>query len=163
PCGFTRRVGLELPGFAGPVPVEGPVKAAQFDADLARLVVEVPALGFAWFPKSGPAGAPPRPKLRLAEGHFVRNEFLEAEVDPQSGGVKIVRDLRTRRGRLAQQLVFHPGSRMQARAIHVTVSGPALGELVTEGDLVDEHGEVLATFRQRLRAWLSRPVLELRV
>src|SRR5208283_2554817 len=52
PCNFIRRVALELPGITTPLPVEGPVKACQIDADQARLVLEVPALGFAWFPQA---------------------------------------------------------------------------------------------------------------
>jgi hypothetical protein len=35
--------------------------------------------------------------------------------------------------------------------------------VTTEGALVDAQDAVLATFRQRVRAWLGRPVLELRI
>jgi len=35
--------------------------------------------------------------------------------------------------------------------------------VVTEGVLLDAQGTVLATWRQRFRAWIGRPVLELRV
>ena len=56
PCGFARRVALELDGFAGPIPVADPVKAAEFDGGDARLVVEVPALGFAWVPRQASPG-----------------------------------------------------------------------------------------------------------
>jgi hypothetical protein len=52
---------------------------------------------------------------------------------------------------------------MRAEKVQVTSAGPALGELIAEGVLLDAQGEVLATFRQRYRAWLGRPVLELRV
>src|SRR5207237_4345895 len=40
---------------------------------------------------------------------------------------------------------------------------PALGEIISEGALLNEHEEVLALFRQRFRAWLGRPVLEMRI
>jgi hypothetical protein len=164
PCAFARRVPLELPGFAGPIPIEGPVKAAQFDGDLARLVVEVPALGFTWFPRESPAGTPPpKMRMRMAGETTVRNEFLEADVDPATGGLRALRDPRGRASRLAQQLVFQPGSHMRATRVQVTSSGPALGEIVSEGELVDDHGAVLATYRQRFRAWLGRPVLEVRI
>ena len=36
-------------------------------------------------------------------------------------------------------------------------------EIVSEGDLLNEHDEVLAAFRQRFRAWLGRPVLEIKI
>jgi hypothetical protein len=93
----------------------------------------------------------------------VRNEFFEAEVDAQTGGLRAIRDLRTRVNRVGQQLVFQPGSTMRVQAIKTTSTGPALGELVTEGVLVDPQEQVLARFRQRFRAWIGRPLLELRV
>jgi hypothetical protein len=164
PCSFTRRVALEVAGFRGPIPVADPVKAAEFDGDLARLVVEVPPLGFAWVPRQGPSGTPPpKPRLKLADGLTVRNEFFECDVDSQTGGIRSFRDMRTRLTRFGQQLVYNPGSKMVARDIAVTNSGSALGEIVSSGELINERDEVLATFRQRFRAWLGRPVLEVRV
>jgi hypothetical protein len=164
PCSFTRRMALELNDVTTPVPVGGPVKAFQFDQGMARLVVEVPAFGFAWFPRSGPPGTTvPPARMRLADERTVRNEFFEAEVDPATGGLRGLRDHRTRTNRLGQQLVFNPGSTMRAQSVQVTVNGPALGEVVSEGVLVDEQGQVLARFRQRFRAWLGRPLLELRI
>jgi len=162
PCGFTRRVALEVSGFRGAIAVADPVKAAEFNGDVARLVVEVPPLGFAWVPRAGTA-QPPRPRIKLAEGLTVRNEFFECDVDSASGGIRSFRDLRTRLTRFGQQLVFNPGSKMIAQNISVTNSGTALGEIVSTGELRDERDEVLATFRQRFRAWLGRPVLELRI
>jgi hypothetical protein len=164
PCSFTRRAALELDGFRGPVPVEGPVKAAEFAGDSAKLVVEVPPLGFAWVPRVGPPGTPaPKPRLKLADGLTVRNEFFEADIDSATGGLRSFRDLRTRMNRFGQQLVYNPGSKMRGRSATVTHSGPALGEITTTGDILNDQDEVLATFKQRFRAWLGRPVLELRV
>jgi hypothetical protein len=164
PCSFTRRVALELQEVAVPLPVEGPVKASQLDGNTARVVVEVPALGFAWIPRSGPPGAPaPAPRMRLADGNWVRNEFFEAEVDSATGGLRALRDHRTRTNRIGQQLVYNPGSTMRLNDMKITSAGPALGEIVSEGALLDEQEKVLATFRQRFRAWLGRPLLEMRV
>jgi hypothetical protein len=164
PCGFTRRVALELPGFPGPIPVVDPVKAAEFTAELARLVLEIPPLGFAWVPRESPPGAAqPRVRMKLADGLTVRNEFLECDIDSQTGGIRSFRDMRTRLTRFGQQLVYNPGSKMVARDISVTCSGAALGEIVSTGEILDEHDRVLAGFRQRLRAWLGRPVVELRI
>jgi hypothetical protein len=164
PCSFTRRVALELPDITSPVPIEGPIKACQVEENQARLVVEVPPFGFAWFPKAGPAGTPPQAiRMRLADQNIVRNEFFEAEIDPVTGGLRGIRDHRTRINRIAQQLIFQPGSTMKATDVKVTARGPALGEVVSEGSLLDEHGRALATFRQRFRAWLGRPLLEMRI
>jgi hypothetical protein len=164
PCSFIRRVALELEGAARALPLGGPVKACQLDGDKLKVVVEVPALGFAWIPREGPPGTPPPPsRMRLADKNIVRNEFFEAEVDPATGGLRAIRDHRTRLNRLGQRLVFNPGSAMKAGSIQVTSTGPALGEIVAEGALLGEHQQVLAKFRQRFRAWLGRPVLELRI
>jgi Glycosyl hydrolases family 38 N-terminal domain len=161
PCAFARRVTLELPNVAPSV--GGAIKACQVDGMTTRLVLEVPSLGFAWVPRSSPTPASPPARMRLADDRCVRNEFLEAEVDPQTGGLRALRDPRTRVGRLGQQLVFNPGSTMKCEKIETTSTGPALGEIVSSGVLLDEKGEVIAQFRQRFRAWLGRPVLELRV
>jgi hypothetical protein len=164
PCAFTRRVALELDGVSGPLPVEGPLKAAQFDADKARVVAEVPPLGFAWIPAKGPAGTPaPKPRLRMADGHTVRNEYFEAEIDPATGGIKAFRDTKTRVPRVGMQLVYNPGSRAEGTSVTVTHNGAALGEIISEGLIFSEQNEELAVFRLRLRAWLTRPVLDVRV
>ena len=164
PCSFTRRVALELDGIGGPLPLAEPLKAFQLDGDKARLVVEVPALGFAWIPRNGdPGAAAPGSRMRLADEKTVRNEFFEAEIDLYTGGLRALRDHRTRVNRIGQQLVFNPGSTMVVKEAKVTSTGPALGEVVSEGGILDAHGEVLALFRQRFRAWLGRPVLEMRI
>lgn len=162
PCGFPRRTALELPEAAVPIPIQGPVKACQLGDGLCRVVVEVPGLGFAWLPRAGPPGSPPMPtRMRLADDHHVRNEFFEAEIDPATGGLRGIRDHHTRVHRIAQQLAFNPGSAMRATAVSVASTGPALGEVTTEGTLVGEQDQLLARFRQRFRAWLGRPVLEM--
>lgn len=163
PCSFARRVALELDGIDGPLAITGPLKACQLDGDKARLVVEVPALGFAWIPRTHPSATPAPARMRLADARCVRNEFFEAEIDPATGGMRALYDHRTRINRIGQQLVFNPGSTMRAKEVRVTSTGPALGEIVTEGALLNEQEEVLALFRQRFRAWLGRPVLDLRI
>ncbi len=164
PCSFARRVALELPPATTPLPISGPIKACQLDSDACRVVVEIPGLGFAWMPRNGPAGTPPMPaRMRMADDHHVRNEFFEAEIDPATGGLRGIHDHHHRVHRVGQQLVFNPGSSMRATSVRVVSTGPALGEIVTEGTLVGEHDQTLARFRQRFRAWLGRPILELRI
>jgi hypothetical protein len=164
PCSFTRRVALELEGVTGTLAAEGPVKACQIDDGKARQVVEVPALGFAWVPRTGAAApAAPAKRMRLADERHVRNEFFEASIDPATGGLRGLWDHRTRLSRVGQQLVFNPGSTMRASSVQVTSAGPVLGEVVSEGAILDEHEQVLAKFRQRFRAWLGRPVLDVRI
>jgi hypothetical protein len=52
---------------------------------------------------------------------------------------------------------------MRATEVKATSTGPALGEVISEGAILGDRQEVLATFRQRFRAWLGRPVLDLRI
>ena len=59
PCGFARRAALELDGGAHPLPVGGIVKACQLEGGKMRAVIEIPALGFAWLPREGPADTKP--------------------------------------------------------------------------------------------------------
>src|SRR5262249_39204675 len=142
----------------------GPLKACQIDGGVAKLVVDVPALGFSWVPTIG--GSPSAlwsERMRLADAGHVRNEFFEAEIDHVTGGLRALRDHRTRVNRLGQQLVYNPGSAMRAKDVKMVSSGPAVGEIVTEGVILGETDQVLAQFRQRFRAWLGRPVLELRI
>src|SRR6202040_38604 len=106
---------------------------------------------------------PPAMRMRLADQRGVRNEFFEAEIDPTTGGLRAIFDRRSQVNRLGQRLVFNPGSTMRATGVQVTSAGPALGEVLTEGVLLGEQQQVLARFRQRFRAWLGRPVLDLRI
>lgn len=162
PCNFTRRVAVDVEVSGDGLPLEGPLKACQVDNGRGRLVVEVPALGFAWVPRGGNAAATGK-RIKLADERHVRNEFFEAEIDPATGGLRGIWDPRSRISRVGQMLVYNPGSTMRASSIKVTTGGPALGEVVTEGAILGEQQQVLATFRQRFRAWLGRPMLELRI
>ncbi len=164
PCNFTRRVAVEVEVAGDALPLEGPLKACQIEAGTGRLVVEVPPLGFAWVPRHGTSGAATSAKrMRLADERHVRNEFFEAAIDPETGGLRGIWDPRSRISRLGQMLVYNPGSTMRASAIRVGSTGPALGEVVSEGSIFGEDERVLAKFRQRFRAWLGRPVLEMRI
>ena len=69
-------------------------------------------------------------------------------------------DHRSHINRIGQQLVFNPGSTMVAKEVKVTSTGPALGEVISEGAILGPDQQVLALFRQRFRAWLGRPLLE---
>ncbi len=164
PCSFRRRIALELADMPALLPLNPPLIACQTDGRTGRVVVEVPALGFAWLPKQTTTTVAPHPsRQRLADERCVRNDIFEAEIDPTTGGLRAIRDHRTRSNRLGQQVVFNPGSATRVKSVKVTSTGPALGEIVTEGELLNTQHEVLATFRQRFRAWVGRPVLDLRV
>jgi hypothetical protein len=159
PCSFARRASIERTDLPGPPPIRGPIKAAQQDGNLVRLVIDLPAFGFAWIPKT----VGERSTRQVAEDLTLRNEFFEADIDPETGGLRGFHDKRARANRLGQQLVWQPGSRQQATSVRVTANGPALGEITCDGNILDERGEPLASFTQRFRAWAGRPLLELRI
>jgi hypothetical protein len=164
PCAYIRRVVVELPDTPHLLPIGDPVKACQLDGTTLRAIVEVPALGFAWVPKGGDPSVKPSPKrMKLADERGLRNEFFEAEIDPQTGGLRAIRDHRTRTARVGQMLIFNPGSSMHVGSVKVTSAGPALGEVVTEGTLHDDQKQVIAMFRQRFQVWIGRPMLDLRI
>ncbi|MBX9788002.1 MAG: hypothetical protein K2Y37_03735 [Pirellulales bacterium] len=162
-------------------------RAAVVDIETASGVqhvsVEVPAIGFAWVPLDAPSlPRGRRGMVPIAEDHRLANELIEITIDPQTGGIRTVRDFRHRANRLSQQLAIRqPGrtesapdqwedpagdaqySRMVADEVAVTCSGPAFGEIVSRGQLLDVAGVKLADFEQRVRLVRNSRVAELHV
>ena len=162
PCAFARRVSVDRTDFETSPPVAPPVRAAQRDDIATRLVVDIPALGFAWVPmNSAAAASSTATRPAAASENTIRNEFLEAEIDAMTGGLRAIRDLKTRENRLDMQLVYQPGSVMHAKSVAITARGPAMAEITTEGALLDEQQQVLRPFRQKFRVWAGRPILEI--
>ncbi len=163
PCSFTRRIGLETESTSGPQSAKG-VLAANQSLDKSESIIEVPGLGYTWVPVADTANPPKfSNKFKLADENSVRNEFFEAEIDRNSGGIKAFRDLKNRANRLSQQLVANVGSTMKADTIRVSSTGPLFGEIQSEGTIIGSNQEVIAKFKQTIRAWLGRPMLELNV
>jgi alpha-mannosidase len=165
PSSFPRRICLELGKiWESPLPIERPVVAYQETTETAAVVVDLPGWGFAWLPRRG------RPEVRqpstaaMAKGRRLRNDHIEVEIDAKTGGIRGIWPVRTGYSRLGQQLVFATGSKMVGRKWSVTASGPAYGEIVSEGELVTgDGGRHLAAFCQRVRVWLGKPIVELHI
>lgn len=163
PCSFTRRIGMETESTSGPQAAKG-VLAANQSMDKSESIIEVPGLGYTWVPLADTANPPKfSNKFKLADENSVRNEFFEAEIDRISGGLKAFRDLKTRANRLSQQLVANLGSTMKADTIRVSSTGPLFGEIQSEGTITGTNQEVIAKFKQTIRAWLGRPMLEINI
>ena len=163
PCSFTRRIGMETDSISGPQAAKGVLAANQL-MDKSESIIEVPGLGYTWVPLADIANPPKfSNKFKLADENSVRNEFFEAEIDRNSGGLKAFRDLKTRANRLSQQLVANLGSTMKADTIRVSSTGPLFGEIQSEGTITGTNQEVIAKFKQTIRAWLGRPMLELNI
>lgn len=181
PLPFARRTGVCLPALVGPPDVSGPVVAAQQSADCTRAVVDLPPMGFAWIGPGGvtSASAPqkrvlPRSEKRASDKEpTIRNDVLQVVVSPQTGGIRSIHEIGRRGNLLSQQLAFRlpaprpkPGeswrdpdqqaiySTMLAESVEVTESGSAYSQIVSRGRLIDETGERVAGFTQRIE--LSR-------
>lgn len=178
PQSFTRRVPVVLPEVKHrPVP-DGPIRSAQTFGDGTAMVVEIPAMGYAWIPQGDRSAAEKRLPKPLAEDIYVRNEFFELAIDKASGGIRSLHDYEARTNRLSQQIAFRmpgpkpkPGdvwkdpdleaiySRMVCEQFAITSTGPALGEITTQGKLVDPEGRALARFVQKTQCWLHHPLV----
>jgi alpha-mannosidase len=175
---FTRRSVVDVSELSSLPDVGGPVVAAQANGDRKLALVEVPACGFAWFGSGqvSASGQSPRAaksakkQVPLASENVLRNEHFEVTVDPVTGGLRSIHNFTHRGNRLSQQLALRsPGPRpkpgdvwrdpdeeadysvMAATSVEVTSAGPAFGEIVSRGNLLDRNGKRLAGFSQKLQ------------
>lgn len=160
PCSFVRKVAVHLPTATTllPAPAYSSQKADQgIDA-----VIELPPLGYAWVPLAVAKGDKIRlPKQNIVDGQRLRNEYVQLDIDPQTGGLRAIRDAVREQPRLGQQLVYAPGSTMQCDEMVVLKNGLALGEIESRGRLLDSHGNTLAGFRQKFRLAAGRKYAEI--
>lgn len=101
--------------------VGGPIRAAGQSAKRKQVVVEVPAMGFAWV--GAGSGSPAAPEdagrakkrkkrkkkhesLAMAEEDVLRNEFFEVTIDPITGAIRAIHDYVSRDARLAHQIAL---------------------------------------------------------
>ncbi|HEX8200543.1 MAG TPA: glycosyl hydrolase family 38, partial [Isosphaeraceae bacterium] len=174
PLGVARRAAVLLPEAAADLRPEGPLRAAQLTEEGVWAVVDLPAFGYAWVPRATPPDAPPAPPGVLsARDRTLRNEAIEVEIDEKTGGLRAVRAAGETVARLGQQLVIAgligadgsaATSRMRGEGVEVEYGGPALVQAVTRGTLRHPADDrVLAAFRQRVRLWSGRPILDLEI
>ncbi|MEK6238283.1 MAG: hypothetical protein N2C14_26505, partial [Planctomycetales bacterium] len=110
PQSFARRVTVQVPGL-NYLPAKSPIRASQEAKGGNLVVADVPAMGYAWIPRQGSDDAQSLP-TPLAEGNVLRNEFLEATINSQTGSLGGLHDYMSRGNRLSQQLAFRmPGPR----------------------------------------------------
>ncbi len=188
PFSFVRRVGVEMPKLSALPAIEKPIYAAAESATTKHIVVDVPPMGFVWVT---PAASPTkqRPSPLLAEDYrgrdelvVIRNEFLEATINPTTGALQSLKDYGKRGNRLSQQLALRAaGARgksgqawqdpdesaaysvMAADSVDVTAATTAYGEIVVAGRLLDREGKLQAKYREVFRLWRGTRVLHLEI
>jgi alpha-mannosidase len=182
--GFRRVVTVALDP-RGPVPrPTGEKSWVQWGGAHHALTVDVPGSGFVWVPAGFEAAAVAAPEAPLAVPGLLRNEFFEVHLNETTGGVAQIKGYGRSPNRLSQQLNYRfsrertvtvgEGERAEQTKSHygemrqqtsaITCAGPALGEIVTTGEIVDQtSGTALAGFRQTVRLWRGRPIVEIDV
>lgn len=181
PLSFARKVAVELPMLTEAPAVGGAVKAVQFDGVRKSAVVELPPCGFLWVAPAGKsASAKKGDGVAMAEDAILRNDFFEVYMNEATGGIARIKGYGRSPNRLSQQISYRfPRERvlrgegddfdtktyyseMRCDGLGIVSNGPALGEITTRGSLIDpQDGATLAQFRQNVRVWRSRPVVEI--
>tara|TARA_R110002111_G_scaffold262504_1_gene338938 strand:- start:114461 stop:117379 length:2919 start_codon:yes stop_codon:yes gene_type:complete len=186
---FTRRVVVDLPGFAHEPEAHAAVKATQFDERQKKAVVEIPGAGFVWLQPGQSPAAPAKVNVPIAEPLLLRNEFFEVHIHEETGGIAQIKEYGRKPNRLSQQLAFRfpyqrniarpestgpgstggwdnktPYSATREVKAELTCAGPGMGEIITTGEIFDQiSGSTLATFRQTFQLWRGRPVLDVKI
>ncbi len=147
----------------------GPPSRPHTSGDAARqqLMLTVPAIGYAW---GSPNGHPSRRRKEalIASDLVLRNEFLEALIHPQTGGLRSLYDKVHRTNRISQQLALRaPGpppragdvwrdpdelaqySTMVGQSFQIVENGSQRGAITARGRLTDASGRPHADFEQR--------------
>jgi alpha-mannosidase len=181
--GFRRVVNVPLDS-KGPAPrPAGENSWVQWGGTHHTLTVDVPGAGFVWVPAdSGSAPPSPSPAAPLAGPDLLRNEFFEVHLNDSTGGIAQIKGYGRSPNRLSQQVNYRfsrertvtvgEGDRaeeikthyaeMRRKTSEITCAGPALGEIVTSGEIVDQtNAAVLASYRQTVRVWRGRPIVEI--
>lgn len=175
PLGVARKVGVILAGADPNLRPEGPLIAAQAVDEGVAAVVDLPAFGFAWVPRANHPDAPsPEPAgAASAKGNTLKNELIEVELDPGTGGVRGVMALGESTARLAQQVVMTGlgeadgkpiVSQMKRERFEIERAGPAMAQALAVSKLVEpKSGRTLAKVSQRFRLWAGGSIVEVEI
>jgi len=164
PSSHVQRVDLQnvqldtLPCVAPPVYAVG-----HGSGNGAHVIVDVPAMGFAWVAASGGKSTVGQ---EMAAERMLRNDFFEVLINETTGGIQSINShadprhgrgslqlayrqaVRKKSGRLAEPDDVANYSVMAADSIKVTAATPTRGEITSTGRLMHRNGETLATFEQ---------------
>jgi alpha-mannosidase len=152
-------------------------------------IVDVPPMGFAWLTAGDGMARVTGKEPRLAEDArqrdgvvWLRNEFIEAAINPGTGALQWFKVFGSRGNRLSQQLAFRFAdehvsagglrtqtgddgaerySVMAADEIYVASASSVHGEIHARGRLLRQNGELVGRFQQTWRLWRGSRVLQL--
>ncbi len=182
PFSFSQAVAVDTPQLIHPPLVSGAVRQAYQGNDRRQVVVELPPMGYAWIAGDRQqAWAAPQTRP-LREGQLLRNEHLQVQIHPDTGGIRSIHALRHRGNILSQQLAMrlpdgaatsadgpHSGmpaphySTMVATEVSATDDGPVTAAVTSRGHLRDGEGRPIAEFRQTVRLMRTTPLLTLEI
>jgi alpha-mannosidase len=172
PGSFPRRVRLAT----SPVVPAGqpPIYAVENGPHGPRVVADVPAMGVTHVRAAGRASSKSSRKAPpLAAENVLRNEFLEAYIDPRTGGMIAFHAYHDRNNRLSQQLACRIAgsadagripaaeySTMVGQSLEVLEADSVVGRLRTRGRLV-HNDRTVAEFEQTFTLWRGSRVVEI--
>jgi alpha-mannosidase len=181
---FRRIVSVPLDGATAIPRPAGENSWVQWGGSHQGLTVDVPGAGFVWVSADGAPPAPGAPTAALATPNLLRNDFFEVHLNETTGGIGQIKGYGRSPNRLSQQLncrftrertftvktgehteeIKSHYAEMRGLTSEITCAGPALGEIVTTGEIIDQTNSAkLAGFRQTVRVWRGRPVVEIEV
>jgi alpha-mannosidase len=171
PLGFTRQVGVDIS------------KNLQTVDSKPRGIVEVPPLGFTFFTAEDLADS----QRRVAQSepivqsdNMLVNEFCEVTIHTETGGIRSVRDFRSRGNRLSQQVgVRLPASQPPANpldksdesfystiavdSIRTEENDAMFGKVSSQARLLDAQGKQLARLNQSISLWRGSRIIVLQI
>ncbi len=188
PRSHRLRWPVEVPGLDALPAVAPPVLAALESDGKRQVLVEAPAMGFAWVGSGEQGAVAEKPKTKKTaaneplaiEENELRNEYFQARISSTTGAIQSLQSYAIRGNRLAQQIAMRLPpppefqhdvdpeaeenySLMAADEISARMLNPMVGMIVSRGRLVDRQGERVAQFVQTTIARRGSPVLELEI
>ena len=175
PFSYARRVIVNSEKTASGDAVYA--SGTQEDGSAATLV-DLPAMGFVSINFVG--GQDQRNVPDVVEELTLRNEFLQATIDPVTGALRTLKDYKARTTRLSQQIAFRitlpktgqpwvdskapvAYSVMAADSVEVTANGKIFGEITAKGRLLALNGELVGEFLQRYRVTRGSRVVDVSI
>lgn len=174
PLSFPRRVFVSTDDFQATADQPTYAVKSPHESDSRRFVADVSGMGVATVrPASRTTRRTRKIPPPMAENHVLRNEFLEAEIDPTTGGLRGLRSYGSRTNQLTQQLAFRQQdpddanvalySTMQADSTEVVEADTLYGQIESCGRLLGPDDQILARFKQSYELWRGSRIVRMKI